>query len=210
MCQCRELSKLADSICQGCQSRQPAPPRPPPPPPASSIPTGVVPVSIRAFILAAGLVAVPCSCTKSMPAKVATPRPQRVLSSAGTATVDAPVPLGDRYTLQGQGCRRTLYRGDRKVCDAVVVPRGPKPCEEEVSLVLGPDGGPQIETMFGSGCGSENAVLGGPMGKELFFVETEDQGFIVLCDGARVDHIDEFALARQRCRVVDRSIDGAR
>ena len=79
------------------------------------------------------------------------------------------------------------------------MPRGAKPCEQVGSLRPGPDGEPQIETMFGSGCGSDKAALAGPMGKELFFVETEGQGFIVLCDGARVDHIDEFAQARQDC-----------
>ena len=110
-----------------------------------------------------------------------------------------PPRTGDQYSLRGEGCRRELRKGSEKICDAVVVPRGAKPCEQVGSLLPGPDGEPQIETMFGSGCGSDKAVLAGPMGKELFFVETEGQGFIVLCDGARVDHIDEFAQARQDC-----------
>ena len=138
-------------------------------------------------------------CGGKGPPVVAPPAASPTQASAGV-TAD---PLGDRYVLNGQGCRRTLYRGNTKVCDAVVVPRGPRPCEEEVSLVPGRDGSPQIETMFGAGCDSDKAVLAGPMGKELFFVQTSDQGFIVLCDGARVSHIEEFAEARLNCSAVD-------
>ena len=123
------------------------------------------------------------------------------------ATAEAPE---DRYVLKGTGCRRSLYRGSVKLCEGVLVSRGSSPCEQVASLVPAPNGEPQIETMFGSGCGSEKAVLAGPMGKELFFVQTQEQGFIVLCDGARVDHIEEFVQARRGCAVNDGSFKGPR
>jgi hypothetical protein len=97
------------------------------------------------------------------------------------------------FRLEGSGCRRTLFKGSQKLCDSVVVSVGNRPCEESIDLL---DGG---STLFGSGC--EGATtLAGPMGKELFFWESpEAEGFIVLCDDAKVDHIEEFADAKVRC-----------
>lgn len=160
---------------------------------------------MRALILVAALG--PCGGGKMAPTTVAPELPQFAPSSAGMATAQA---LHDRYVLKGTGCRRSLYRGSVKVCEGVLVPRGSSPCEQVASLVPGPNGEPQIETMFGSGCGSEKPVLAGPMGKELFFVQTQEQGFIVLCDGARVDHIEEFVQARRGCAVNDGSFKGPR
>lgn len=121
-----------------------------------------------------------------------------VLSARCTRGSRPEAAVAAQYELRGEGCRRTLTRSGEKVCDAVVVPRGKKPCEQVGSAAPGADGEPQIEQQFGSGC-EGTSTLAGPMGKELFFVEMEEGGFIVLCDGARVDHIDEFAEARSQC-----------
>jgi hypothetical protein len=100
------------------------------------------------------------------------------------------------YRLEGDGCRRALFRGATKQCDAVVVSVGKKPCELSVDLLRAFDGG---ESFFGSGC-TEPSTLAGRMGKELFFFEGPDtEGFIVLCDDSKVDHIDDFAEAKVRC-----------
>lgn len=82
------------------------------------------------------------------------------------------------------------------MCEAVVVSLGKDPCTESVDLYRALDGGSQL---FGSGC-SEKSTLVGPMSDHLFFWESpEKEGFIVLCDGARVDHIAEFAQAKLDC-----------
>lgn len=66
-------------------------------------------------------------------------------------------------------------------------------------LKPGPDGEPEIGALYGSGCNSEKAIVAGRFGKELFFVETSEQGFFVLCDNARVGHMAHFARARINC-----------
>lgn len=106
----------------------------------------------------------------------------------------------EEYSLRGQSCRRDLLRGTDVVCKAVVLSVGRKPCEAGLSLPR--DGGSWSDAQpafFGSGCTEPGAVKSGRMGKELVFVESGGEGFIVLCDGARVDHIEEFVQAKLDC-----------
>lgn len=106
----------------------------------------------------------------------------------------------EEYSLRGQGCRRDLLRGTNVVCKAVVLSVGRKPCEAGLSVPR--DGGSWSAAQpafFGSGCTEPGAVKSGRMGKELVFVESEGEGFIVLCDDARVDHIEDFVQAKVDC-----------